>query len=59
MAEVCRPRIRPAYAHDDIDAFVNRIDEPVRERNVRLQQRVQANEIEDQRQHVHPAVGGR
>ncbi|MNN33615.1 hypothetical protein D3C81_1473810 [compost metagenome] len=58
VAKCGRPGIRATDSHHDVDTFVHRVDKTVGERHVRLQQWVQADEVQNQGQHMQAAVGG-
>ncbi|MNH09234.1 hypothetical protein D3C79_686810 [compost metagenome] len=58
VAKCGRPGIWATDPHHDVDTFVHRVDETVGERHVRLQQWVQADEVQNQGQHMQAAVGG-
>ncbi|MNJ65688.1 hypothetical protein D3C77_617170 [compost metagenome] len=52
MAKICRPNISATNAHDDINAFVYRIDEAISERDVGLKHGVKVHKVHDQGKNV-------
>jgi hypothetical protein len=42
MTKTRRPSVRPTDSHDDVDPLMNRIDEAVRERYMRLEQQIRS-----------------